>query len=77
MPTNRISVSRPRAGMDRMHSPASPAAAIRPVATTATGWVTRTAPATRSGETNGVQLSVPRSTSVSDVHCVVTPDDSM
>ena len=29
------------------------------------------------GATNGVQLSVPRSISISDDHCVVTPEDSM
>ena len=43
----------------------------------ATDPVTRGAPAVASGATNGVQLSVPRSTSTSDDHCVVTPDDSM
>ena len=74
---NSMIVNRPRAGMDRIARPAIPAAAIKPVAMTAAGCVTRTAPATRSGETNGVQLPVPRSTSVSDVHCVVVPEDSM
>jgi hypothetical protein len=39
--------------------------------------VTSGAPAVAVGATNGVQLSVPRRTSVSDDHCVVTPDDSM
>ena len=29
------------------------------------------------GATNGVHASVPRSISVSDIHCVVTPEDSM
>ncbi len=29
------------------------------------------------GATNGVHADVPRSTSVSDVHWVVTPEDSM
>ena len=43
----------------------------------ATEPVTSDAPAVAVGATNGVQLSVPRSTSVSDVHCVVTPEDSM
>ena len=47
------------------------------VASTATEPVTSDAPAVASGATNGVQLSVPRSISVSDVHCVVTPEDSM
>ena len=70
-------MSRPRAGMDRMASPASPAAATSVVASTATDPVTSEAPAVAFGATNGVQLSVPRSTSVSDSHCVVTPDDSM
>ena len=63
--------------MCRMHNPASPAAAMVPVASTAAGWVTSTAPATRSGDTNGVHELAPRSTSVSEVHCVVTRDDSM
>ena len=60
-----------------MHSPASPAAASVPVASTAAGCVVSTAPATRSGDTKGVHELVPRSTSVSDVHSVVTRDDSM
>ena len=47
------------------------------VASTATEPVTSDAPAVAFGATNGVQLSVPRSISVSDVHCVVTPEDSM
>ena len=63
--------------MVRIASPASPAAATRVVASTATDPVTSDAPAVASGATNGVQLSVPRSISVSDVHCVVTPEDSM
>ena len=63
--------------MERRASPARPAAASAPVASTAAGWVTSTAPAIRSGDTNGVQLSVPRSTSPSDAHWVVTPEDSM
>ena len=58
-------------------SPASPAAATSVVASTATDPVTSDAPAVAFGATNGVQLSVPRSISVSDVHCVVTPEDSM
>ena len=67
---------RGRASM-RIASPASPAAATSVVASTATDPVTSDAPAVAFGATNGVQLSVPRSTSVSDVHCVVTPEDSM
>ena len=43
----------------------------------ATDPVTSGAPAVAVGATNGVQLSVPRSTSTSDDHCVVTPEDSM
>ncbi len=39
--------------------------------------VTSGAPAVAVGATNGVQLSVPRSISTSDAHCVVTPEDSM
>ncbi len=39
--------------------------------------VTSGAPAVAVGATNGVQLSVPRSISTSDDHCVVTPEDSM
>ena len=42
-----------------------------------TELVTSDCPAVAVGATYGVQLSVPRNTSVSDVHCVVTPDDSM
>ncbi len=60
-----------------MASPASPAAASSPVASTAAGCETRTAPAARSSDTNGVHELVPRSTSVSEVHSVVTRDDSM
>jgi hypothetical protein len=70
-------ISRPRAGMDRSASPASPPAATSVVARIAIGWVTSDDPAVALGATNGVQLSVPRSSSVSDVHCVVTPEDSM
>ena len=77
MPTNRIVTSRPRAGIVRIVSPASPAAATSVVASTATDPVTSDAPAVALGATKGVQLSVPRSISVSDVHCVVTPEDSM
>ena len=69
--------SRPRAGMLGSVSPASPPAAIRMVARTATGWETSEEAAVELGATNGVQADVPRSTSVSDVHWVVTPDDSM
>ena len=70
-------MSRPRAGIDRIARPASPAAATSVVASTATDPVTNEAPAVAFGATNGVQTSVPRSISVSDIHCVVTPDDSM
>jgi|GEM_PF-5396175 len=63
--------------MPRMASPARPAAATRQVATIATEPVTNGAPAVALGATNGVQLSVPRSTSTTDDHWVVTPDDSM
>ena len=70
-------ISRPRAGIDRIARPARPAAATSVVASTATDPVTSDAPAVALGATNGVQLSVPRSTSVSDIHWVVTPDDSM
>ena len=63
--------------MVRIASPARPAAATSVVASTATDPVTSDAPAVAFGATNGVQLSVPRSISVSDVHCVVTPEDSM
>ena len=70
-------MSRPRAGIVRIASPASPAAATSVVASTATEPVTSEAPAVALGATNGVQLSVPRSISVSDIHCVVTPEDSM
>ena len=65
--------SLPRAGIDRSASPASPAAATSVVARTATDPVTSEAPAVAFGATNGVQLYVPRSTSTSDSHCVVTP----
>jgi hypothetical protein len=47
------------------------------VANTAAEPVTSGAPAVAVGATNGVQLSVPRRISVSDDHCVVTPEDSM
>ena len=47
------------------------------MASIATDPVTSGAPAVALGATNGVQLSVPRSTSTTDDHCVVTPDDSM
>ena len=70
-------INRPRAGMERSASPARPAAATSVVASTATELVTRDAAAVAPGATNGVQLSVPRNISVSDVHCVVTPEDSM
>ena len=69
--------SRPRAGIERNASPASPPAATSVVASTATGWDTREDAAVDPGATNGVHADVPRSTSVSDVHWVVTPEDSM
>ncbi len=69
--------SRPRAGIPGLASPASPAAATRQVARMAADPVTSGAPAVAVGATNGVQLSVPRSISTSDDHCVVTPEDSM
>ncbi len=69
--------SRPRAGIDRIASPARPAAATSVVASTATDPVTSEAPAVAFGATNGVHTSVPRSISVNDIHCVVTPEDSM
>ena len=64
-------MSRPRAGIERIASPAMPAAATNVVASTATDPVTSEAPAVALGATNGVQASVPRSISVSDIHCVV------
>ncbi len=70
-------MSRPRAGMLRMARPASPAAATRVVASTATELVTSDDPAVAVGATYGVQLPPPRSTSVSDSQRVVTPEDSM
>src|ERR1700751_1270495 len=69
--------SRPRAGIDGLASPASPAAATRQVPRMAADPVTSGAPAVAFGATNGVQLSVPRSISTNDDHCVVTPEDSM
>ena len=72
-----VGISSRRAGMLRNASPASPAAATTVVASTATELVTSEAPAVAFGATNGVQLYVPRSTSVNESHCVVTPDDSM
>ncbi|CFS34918.1 Uncharacterised protein [Mycobacterium tuberculosis] len=76
-PTNSIVTSRPRAGIAGLVSPASPAAATRQVPRMAADPVTNGAPAVAFGATNGVQLSVPRSTSTSEDHCVVTPEDSM
>src|SRR5712672_1182619 len=70
-------MSLPRAGIVRIANPAMPAAATNVVASTATDPVTNEAPAVAFGATNGVQASVPRSISVSDIHCVVTPEDSM
>ena len=72
-----MATSRPRAGIERSARPASPAAATSVVARIATELVTSDCPAVAVGATYGVQLSVPRSISVSDVHCVVTPEDSM
>ena len=54
----------------RIASPAKPAAATNVVANTATDPVTNEAPAVAFGATNGVHASVPRSISVSDIHCV-------
>ena len=70
-------VKRPRAGIVRSARPARPPAATRVVARTSTGWATRDEPAVAVGATNGIQSDVPRSTSVSDIHWVVTPEDSM
>src|SRR3954454_2012279 len=72
-----MTTSLPRAGIVRIASPAMPAAATNVVAKTATEPVTNEAPAVALGATNGVQASVPRNISVSDIHCVVTPEDSM
>ena len=69
--------SRPRNGIVGNVSPANPPAATKMVANTATGWETSDDAAVELGATNGVQADVPRSTSVSDVHWVVTPEDSM
>ena len=69
--------NRPRAGIERRASPARPPAATRVVASTMTGWVTSDEAAVAVGATNGVQADVPRRASVSDVHWVVTPEDSM
>ncbi len=63
--------------MRGLASPARPAAATRQVARMAADPVTSGAPAVALGATNGVQLSVPRSISTSEDHCVVTPEDSM
>ena len=41
------------------------------------GWVTSEDAAVALGATNGVHADVPRNTSVSEVHWVVTPEDSM
>ena len=77
MPINSMAISRPRAGMERSANPAIPPAATNVVASTMAGWVTSSAAAVALGATYGVQLSVPRSISISDVHWVVTPEDSM
>ena len=69
--------NRPRAGMERSARPARPPAATSVVANTATGCDTSEDAAVDPGATKGVQAEVPRSTSVSDVHWVVTPADSM
>ena len=63
--------------MERNASPARPPAATSVVASTMTGWVTSEDAAVEEGATNGVQAEVPRSTSMSEVHWVVTPEDSM
>ena len=76
-PVSSIVISRPRAGIDRSASPARPPAATSVVASTMTGWVTSSEAAVAVGATNGVQAEVPRNTSVSEVHWVVTPEDSM
>ena len=58
--------------------PASPPAATSVVARIAIGLGhQRRSRGVALGATNGVQLSVPRSNSVSDVHCVVTPGGLM
>ena len=56
MPISSMVISRPRAGIDRIANPASPAAATSVVASTATDPVTNEAPAVAFGATNGVQL---------------------
>src|SRR4029079_7658453 len=76
-PISSITMSLPRAGIVRIASPAMPAAATNVVANTPTDPVTNEAPAVAFGATKGVQASVPRSISVSDIHRVVTPEDSM
>ena len=76
-PVTRIATSRRRNGIRDIARPARPAAASSPVARTAAGSDTSAAPAARSLETNGVHELVPRSTSVSELHSVVTRADSM
>ena len=56
MPINSMVINRPRAGIERIANPASPAAATNVVASTATDPVTNDAPAVALGATNGVQL---------------------
>ncbi len=79
-PISSMVTSRPAPGERRDSmpvSPASPPAATKTVPRIITGLVTSGAPAVAFGATNGVQLWVPRNISVSDVHRVVTPADSM
>ena len=77
MPTVRIVISLPFAGIVRIARPARPPAATSVVASTATDPVTSGAPAVAVGATYGVHAPVPRSISVSDIQRVVTPEDSM
>src|SRR6478672_8272310 len=77
MPSISTAINRPFAGIVGSASPASPPAATNVVANTATDPVTNGAPAVAVGATYGVHALVPRSISVSDIHRVVTPDDSM
>ena len=77
MPSISTVINRPLAGIVGNASPASPPAATNVVASTATDPVTNGAPAVAVGATYGVHAPVPRSISVSDIHRVVTPEDSM
>src|SRR6476661_7506580 len=69
-------MSLPRAGIVRIARPAMPAAATNVVANTPTDPVTNEAPAVAFGATKGVQASVPRSISVSDIHRAVKRSQS-